>query len=171
MNKHIIIAAIFTVTCSLHSFCQTPPAKIPAINGNVNDWEHLFNDAQNKQLDSVITAFSNKTNAPMILVTMGSAVTPLSNIDNFTMQVDSVFHNNHNILDMAIFLSKEFRKLTINAQFPSNVDTAQMQAIKERVQQLFQEAAKPYIPLLKEGKYAEALMGTITDLADAIKKG
>ncbi len=107
----------------------------------------------------------------MILVTMGSAVTPSNNIDNFTIQVDSIFHNNHNILDMAIFLSKEFRTLTINAQFPNNTDTAQMQAIKERVQQLFQEAAKPYIPLLKEGKYTEALMGTITDLADAIKKG
>jgi hypothetical protein len=73
-------------------------------------------------------------------------------------------------MDMAIFLSKEFRVLSFKASSPQNTDTTKLGEWKAKMHDIFMKCAQPYIPLLKDGKYAEAIMGTITDLAVAVKK-
>jgi len=171
MAKHItaLLAGLFLFTqCA---FCQTPAMKIPELTGNVNDFESLFTDAQKSQIDSVITIFAYQTNIPISVITFGPANTTKENSDEFIQQTDSVLYQHHgNGTDVAIFLSKEFRVLSFKANAPARKDTSNLAGWKAKMQQVFTGSVQQYIPLLKDGKYAEAIVATIADLGVTVKK-
>jgi len=166
MKKIIVITFITFFAFSISCFSQTT---IPAVNGGVNDWEKMFDALQKARLDSSINDFAAHTNVQLALVTFGSANTTADKIDLFTDAVDSAFHAKHDTLDLAIFLSKEFRRLIIKAKAPSGATDEQMKQLEVKIQNLFQVATGPHVPLLKEGKFTEALVATIADLKIAVK--
>ena len=115
--------------------------------------------------------FAYKTNIPILVVTFGAGNTTKEGSDGFVQQVDSLlFDNNASTADMAIFLSKDFRVLNFQNHTPATSDTSKLGEWKAKMQQIFTNSVQPYIPLLKDGKYAEALLATISDLAVAVKK-
>ncbi len=164
----LLVAFLLTVT---YINAQSPAIKLPPFSGNVNDWESLFTDAQKLQLDSACTVFIYQTNIPIAVVTFGAANTTKADADEFIQKADSMYYQYSNAeKDMAIFLSKEFRVLSFKASNPQSGDTSTFNAWKVKLQGIFSACAQPYIPLLKDGKYAEALIATIKDLAVAVKK-
>jgi hypothetical protein len=65
---------------------------------------------------------------------------------------------------------KDFRTLGLKANTPSAGDTTKYNDWKVKMQQVFSAGVQPYIPMFKEGKYAEALIAAIGNLAVGIKK-
>jgi hypothetical protein len=171
MSKFLAAIILFLLIGTQYVYCQSSNSKIPTIAGNINDWEGLFTDAQKAQLDSISVIFAYKTNIPISVVTFGATNTTKEGTDAFVAQVDSLlFQNNESRADMAIFLSKDFRVLNFQNHTPATSDTSKLGEWKAKMQQIFTSSVQPYIPLLKDGKYAEALLATISDLAVAVKK-
>ena len=167
MKRHIVITGILLLVFVEHAVCQT--GKLPAISGNLNDWENIYTHAQKSRLDSAINDFATNTKVQLALITFSSANTTADKIDPFTDAVDSAFHAKRDTLDLAIFLSKEFRRLIVKAKAPSSATDEQMKQLEIKIQNLFQVATGPHVPLLKEGKFTEALVATIADLKIAVK--
>ncbi len=167
MIKNILAILIINLAFGSVAFSQLAPLKV---NSNLNDWESLFTVEQARQLDSSTKTFNAQTNIPIALITFGTDKTSKDDANNFMLLTDSLFHAGRKSEDMAIFLSKEFRVLNFKVNSPSNFDSTKFTEWQAKLQSIFLTAAKPYIPLLKEGKYFEAISATIADLGVALKK-
>jgi len=170
MCKSFTVLLCVLFTFSQQADAQTNTLKTPTLSANVNDLESLFTDAQKGQLDSACIMFAYKTNIPVAIITFGSANTTKENANNFTQQTDSLMFENSSSVDVAIFLSKEFRVLNFKANTPFDSDTSKIGDWKTRIQQAFTASVQPHISLLKEGKYAEAIVAILSELSAAVKK-
>jgi hypothetical protein len=171
MAKYLTALFIALFACVLQGHSQADAIKIPAFSGNVNDWGSLFTDGQKSRLDSACTVFTYQTNIPIALITFGAVNTTKESSAAFIDKTDSILYTNNNgQAEVAIFLSKEYRALSFKANTPANDDTTKNGEWRVKLQQIFTASVQPNIPLLKDGKYADALISIIGDLAVGVKK-
>ncbi|HYG16037.1 MAG TPA: TPM domain-containing protein [Bacteroidia bacterium] len=151
MKKLLLILAGLTLLASACSSKKsgTTLDNIPKYKGYVNDFENIFTDAEEKTLDSLITAFEKETSVEIAVVTLDTTMVGPTSDDMYaiTFEIANTWGVGKKEKDSGVLIgiSKSRRLLRIQNGLGTEKVMSDMQT-KEIVDHYF-------IPNFKEGRY------------------
>lgn len=153
-----------TVSAKLQASRQLFWDSLPKPTGWTNDYEEIFNDNEEQQLDSVISAFEKETSAQICIVTLDTISTSKEKFDALALHIANVWgvgqkdKNN----GVTICISKGHRRIRICnglgiEKILSDKDT------KEIIE-------NDFIPKFKEGEYFQGTFNGLVALVNTLRQ-
>lgn len=183
-HRYIGLFCILAIAGVLSASCQTndnpkeaksDPAKtrlkehnlpdiLPKPVGYINDYEHIFSNAEKAQLDSIIRDFEAKTTIQMAVVTLDVTMTTAENFDDYSLKIANAWGVGQQGKDNGILIavSRGYKKIRIQ-----NGYGIEPLLSNDATQQIVHSA---FIPQYRETRYFEGTYQGIQALISALNK-
>lgn len=137
-------------------------AIFPQRIGNVNDYEDVFSDVEERALDSLAKDFKSRTSVELVIVTVDSAMAPLDKFNSYTLQMSKRWEigNKDKKNGILIGISSTFQRVRINRGLGvKGLKDADVRVIMDDYM----------FPELRKGNYFEGTRIAIAEMDRAIK--
>jgi len=148
----------------LQEYRQSIWDTLPAAVGWVNDFEGLFNDEEEKNLEKIVEHFEKKTTIEVAIITVDSNMVALDKFDDFAYRVlkkwgiGKISKSN----GIVICISKDYRRLFVCTDF--GIDRYMNSYDKYKI------IKKWFLPSFEKNKYYDGTLNGLNALLEKIMK-
>lgn len=158
LTLSIVIASLVLSSCGPSQKQAPEIEKFPEQAGTVNDFENIFSDKEEKNLDSLMKHFEKHTNVEIAVVTVDSAITTLEDFNSYTLRLANAWEigkkdTRNGIL---IGISASYQRVRINNGFGVNRDLSSVKTKNILHEIMF--------PELRKGNYYEGTKAAISEI-------
>lgn len=168
MVKEILVFVLFLSTlalasCSAQNAGDTSLQEFPKAMGRVNDFEDLFTQDQEVQLEKLIKDLNPTVDIQIVLVTLDSFYTSLDSFEQYTLDLANYWGVGEKGKDNGILIAicNGYRHIRIH-----NGYGIEKLISDEETKQVLDEF---FIPYFKQGKYYEGTVAGMHGLTELLK--
>jgi uncharacterized protein len=149
-------------TDKVQSYRQSLWDSLPKPVGNVNDYEDIYSDREEKVLDSLILDFENKTTIQIAVITIDTPMTTIDSLDALTLHFGKVWGVGQKGKDngVVIGISKAYKKMRIQ-----NGIGIEKVLTDDETKQIIDRA---FIPSFRDAEYFEGTYKGLVELMDIL---
>ncbi|MBZ0098154.1 MAG: TPM domain-containing protein [Taibaiella sp.] len=167
MVKHMLIFALLVLTLSLDS-CKaqdnsdTTRQKFPKATGWVNDFEDIFTEDQEENLEKLIKELNSAASIQIALVTLDSFYTSLDSFDQYTLDLANYWRVGEKVKDNGILIAicNGYRRIRIHNGYGIEkiISDEETKTILDQY----------FIPDFKQGRYYEGTVAGLQGLTELL---